>query len=308
VAVGEQSARVMGYFSLGLGTLQCIAPGAVAKFVGIHAGPRTRVLMRLVGLRELTAAAGILTQRRPGQWLWARVAGDVMDLLALGLALTSGSNKRQRVAAAFVAVAGTTAADLQSAEWLTDGSDAVPGLRVTEAITVNRSPEDVYRFWRNFANFPRFMKHLVSVEMTGDRTSHWVATGPAGKSVDWDAETTADRPSQMIAWRSLPGAGVENSGEVRFSPAPGGRGTEIRVDLQYQPPLGVLGAAVARVFGQEPRIQVVADLRRLKQVLEVGEVIVSEAARDGAHIFQHAAQPIAARETAQGHNRTEVSS
>jgi uncharacterized membrane protein len=298
MAKGDVSARALGYFSVGLGAAQLVAPGAVAKLVGIRYGNKSRVIFRLVGMRELTGGLGLLTQRRAGQWMWARVAGDLTDLALLGAGLASAKNSRERVAAALVAVAGVTYADLQAAEWLTDDSDSVDGLRVTRGITVNRPPEEVYRFWRNFTNFPQFMRHVVAVRVTGDRTSHWVAAAPAGKTVEWDAEITDDRVGELLAWRSLPGADVENSGEVRFSAAPGGRGTEVRVDLQYRPPAGVVGAVAARLFGQEPRVQVQADLRRFKQVLETGEVLRSEATQQGAHMFQHAAQPHSEREAA----------
>jgi uncharacterized membrane protein len=115
--------------------------------------------------------------------------------------------------------------------------------------------------------------------------------------VEWDAEIREDRPNELIAWRSLPGASVANSGTVRFSAAPGGRGTEIHLDLHYAPPAGELGSLVARVFGQEPRQQVQADLRKLKQVLETGEVIRSSATLAGTQVFQRAAQPPRVQET-----------
>jgi uncharacterized membrane protein len=161
-------------------------------------------------------------------------------------------------------------------------------MHVKKAITVNRSPDEVYRFWHDFQNLPRFMDHLESVKVTGDRRSHWKAKAPAGKTVEWDAEIVEDRPNELIAWRSVDGADVRNSGSVRFVPAPGGRGTEIRVELEYAPPGGVIGATIAKLFGEEPAQQVGSDLRRLKQVLETGEVVKSEAT---VHGRSHPAQP-----------------
>src|SRR5213082_3253037 len=114
-------------------------------------------------------------------------------------------------------------------EWLPEDH----AMDVKEAITVNRSPEDLYQFWRNFENLPRFMDHLESVQVTGDGRSHWKAKAPAGATVEWDAETTEDRPNELIAWRSTEDADVSNAGVVRFVPAPGARGTEIHVDLRY---------------------------------------------------------------------------
>jgi uncharacterized membrane protein len=159
---------------------------------------------------------------------------------------------------------------------------------VQKAVTVNRSVEETYRFWRDFQNLPRFMRHLEAVQVTGDGRSHWRAKGPAGKAVQWDAEIVEDQPNRRIAWRSLPGADVANGGDVRFEPAPGGRGTEVYVELHYDPPAGALGALAARLFGEEPAQQVQEDLRRFKQVLETGTVTASEATLHGR---PHPAQP-----------------
>jgi uncharacterized membrane protein len=145
------------------------------------------------------------------------------------------------------------------------------GVRVDTSVTVNEPAEELYRFWRDFANLPRFMSHLVSIRTEGER-SHWVARGPAGKTVGWDAEIINERPNELIAWRSLPGSEVANAGSVHFTPAPAGRGTVVRVELKYEPPAGRLGAAVAWLFGEEPNRQVREDLRRFKQLMEAGEI------------------------------------
>jgi uncharacterized membrane protein len=155
-------------------------------------------------------------------------------------------------------------------------------------MTVRASVDEVYRFWRDFQNLPRFMAHLESVVVHGDRRSRWTAKGPAGKTVSWEAEITEDRPNERIAWKSVPGADVPNRGEVRFLPAPGARGTEVRVDLEYDPPAGAVGATLAKLFGREPGEQIEGDLRRFKQVMEVGEVLNSDAS---IHPGMHAAQP-----------------
>jgi uncharacterized membrane protein len=146
------------------------------------------------------------------------------------------------------------------------------GIKVEKSVTVNRPPEELYRFWRNFENLPRFMNHLESVRELGEGRSHWVAKAPAGKTVEWDAEIYNEKENELIAWRSLEGADIPNAGSVRFERAPGGRGTEVKVALEYDPPAGSLGAAVAKLFGEEPEQQVQEDLRRFKQVMEAGEV------------------------------------
>ena len=145
------------------------------------------------------------------------------------------------------------------------------GIKVEKSVTINRSPEDLYRFWRNFENLPRFMDHLESVRVTGNNRSHWVAKAPAGSRVEWDAEIYNEKENELIAWRSLEGADVNSAGSVHFTAAPGGRGTEVRVVLKYDPPGGIVGATIARLFGDEPSQQIDEDLRRFKQVMETGE-------------------------------------
>jgi uncharacterized membrane protein len=167
-----------------------------------------------------------------------------------------------------------------------DGSPTNRAVRVEQVATINRNIHDVYQFWREFENFPRFMRHLESVERLDGQRSRWRARGPAGIKVQWDAEMLEDREDEWIAWRSLPGSRVENSGSVRFAPAPGARGTEVRVQLQYTPPGGTFGRGLAWLFGEEPDIQVKDDLRRFKQLMETGEIPIS----DGPALWR-AAQP-----------------
>ena len=149
-------------------------------------------------------------------------------------------------------------------------------VRVERVITVNKPVHEVYQFWRQFENFPRFMRHLESVEMLGERRSRWRAKAPARMTVEWEAETVEEREDEWIAWRSLPGSTIENSGSVRFSPAPGARGTEVRVQLQYNPPAGALGRGIAWLFGEEPDQQIREDLRRFKQLMETGEIPLTD--------------------------------
>ncbi len=149
------------------------------------------------------------------------------------------------------------------------------GVKVIRSITINRTPEELYRFWRNFENLPRFMHHLVSVTTTGNR-SHWVACGPMGKQVAWDAEIINEEPNRLIDWRSLEGSEVATAGSVHFTPAPGGRGTEVEVVMKYDPPAGKVGSLIAWLFGKEPGQQVQEELRRFKQLMETGEVPTTE--------------------------------
>jgi len=166
-------------------------------------------------------------------------------------------------------------------------------IHTRRAITVGRPVEEVYNFWHNFENLPQFMRHLESVTTTGERRSHWKAKAPAGASVEWDAETTDDRPNELIAWRSVEGSDVYNAGTVRFREAPGGRGTEVRVDIEYDPPFGKLGSKVAMLWREEPGQQVQDDLRHFKQVMETGEIVVSDSTKQrGPHPAQPDGKPV----------------
>jgi uncharacterized membrane protein len=148
------------------------------------------------------------------------------------------------------------------------------GIHVDVSMTVERTPWDLYQFWRNFENLPRFMEHLESVTVIDDKRSHWVAKAPAiaGGKVEWDAEVINDEPNALIAWRSLENANVDNAGSVRFVPGPEGRGTEVRVVIDYIPPGGRFGKWVAKLFGEEPSQQIREDLRRFKRLMETGEI------------------------------------
>jgi uncharacterized membrane protein len=291
----EWLAKGLGWFSIGLGLSQVLAPRGFARFIGVQDDSRNCAVLRLVGLRELACGAGILSSRRPAGWAWARAAGDMMDVALLGSALAAGAPRRERVVAATAAVIGAAAADLYGAVQL-GGRNRAGGwvhreIHMRKAITVNRPAEDVYRFWHDLRNLPRFMHHLESVQITDDRRSHWKAKAPAGMSVEWDAEMVEDRPNERIAWQSVPGSQVENAGSVRFVPAPGGRGTEVHVELRYNPPGGVIGAAIAWLFGESADQQIDDDLRAFKQVLETGEVVISEGTLGHRGYWQRPAQP-----------------
>jgi uncharacterized membrane protein len=158
-----------------------------------------------------------------------------------------------------------------------DTRDALGGSRgvhVKETVTVACPVDEVYRFWRNLSNLPRFMSHLEQVEELDRTRSRWTARGPAGTRVTWDAHIINEVTNEVIGWRSVGNATVVSAGSVHFNPSPRG-GTEITVHLQYDPPAGKLGAWVAALFGEEPSQQIREDLRRLKAHLETGEVAAS---------------------------------
>jgi uncharacterized membrane protein len=177
-------------------------------------------------------------------------------------------------------------------------------MELTATTTIRKPASDVYAFWRRLENLPTFMAHLDEVRTTGERTSHWTASAPFDRTVEWDAEIVDEVPDERIYWRSTGQADVPNSGTVWFTPAPDGVSTEIHVRLVYDIPGGELGKAVAKYFGEEPHQQLDDDLRRLKQILETGEIIRSEGApwgkRARKEFPQRPAQPLSPEELAKG--------
>lgn len=271
----------LGWFSIALGVAEVAAPRSLARVIGVRPGEDTDSILRGYGAREIATGLAILAQPDQAKWVWARVAGDALDLGTLGAAMNSEHSDRGRNAFATAAVLGVTALDVICAQRLSreqEGARPEPSrfVHVEQVTTVNRPIEEVYRFWKDFQNFPRFMRHIESVEMLGGNRSRWYAKAPAGLKVHWDAEMTQDRENEWIAWQSLEGSQVENRGSVRFQRAPGARGTEVRVQLEYRPPAGALGRGIAWLFGEEPEQQVKDDLRRFKQLMETGEIPLSE--------------------------------
>jgi uncharacterized membrane protein len=196
-----------------------------------------------------------------------------MDLALLGAATNAPDADPRRIAAATAGVLGVTALDVYSGQRLrATQSAAAPAISVRQTITINVAPAELYGFWKNVENLPLFMEHLESVSKVNERVSHWVAKAPAGACVESDAEIIDDQPERRIGWRTLPDSQVTHEGMVSFEPAVGGRGTVVRVEMLYVPPAGKVGMWIARLFGEEPTLQVAEDLRRLKQLLETGEV------------------------------------
>jgi uncharacterized membrane protein len=169
---------------------------------------------------------------------------------------------------------------------------------VEKTLTINKPVEELYRFWRNFDNLPRFIKHLKQVrvydekrESSGHATrTHWISKGFLNGSVEWDVVITEDRENELIAWTSVEGAAIETSGRVHFKPAPGNRGTEVKTVREFTPPGGAIGAAlafaerlvekpvidIAKLFGEDPELEIKEDLRRFKMLMEAGEIATIE--------------------------------
>jgi uncharacterized membrane protein len=288
----ERLANGLGWFSLGLGLAEVITPGSLAEAIGLRNEERTRSMLRLYGIREIAAGVGILSQARPEGWMWGRVGGDLLDLATLA---SAGAKDPSRAGVAQAAVLGVAALDVYCASQLSRNtslsrSDRALHQQVKESILINGSPDQVYRFWRDLENLPRFLSHLESVQVTGERRSRWKARLPAGLTIEWNAEIVEDQPNSFLAWRSVENSDIEASGSVRFEPGLGGRGTLIRVELRYSPPGGAMAAKVAKILGADPGSLIKQDLRALKQILETGEIVQSDAS---IHRGMHPAQPAA---------------
>jgi uncharacterized membrane protein len=291
----QRVARGLGWFSIGLGLAELLAPSLIARLCGGQ-GKHTG-LIRLYGVREIAAGLMIFSQgNKPAAGVWSRVAGDAMDLATLAAAAVNPRTNKAGVVFATANVLAVTAIDVACAQELSRerGEMTESGaICVKRSIVVNKPAEALYNFWHDFQNLPTFMYHLQSVQVIDERRSHWVTKGPAGKRVEWDAEVTDDRPNELIAWRSLEGADVYNAGVVRFEPRPGGRGTIVKVEMEYYPPGGLAGTAVAMLFNASPEQQIYDDLRRFKQVLETGEIVRSDGSPEGAgQMLQRPAQPV----------------
>jgi uncharacterized membrane protein len=208
---------------------------------------------------------------------------------------------------ATAAVAGVTALDVLAFQELSESRAAAGpelldghGSHFRRSITIGAPAEQVYGFWRNLQNLPRFMPHIESVEELGDGRSRWTARGPAGASATWEAEIVEDRPNERIAWRSVDGTDLHNAGSVDFRSSRDGA-TVVTVNLRYASPGGRIGTAMLRLLHQAPDQQVADDLRRLKQVIETGEVLESDATQVPG---LHPAQPSAPEATATAERRT----
>jgi uncharacterized membrane protein len=162
-------------------------------------------------------------------------------------------------------------------------------VHIETSIAINKSPEELYAFWRDFKNLPIFMKNLESVTETDRWNSHWVAKSLGGARVEWDAEVYNEEENKLIAWRSLENADVVNAGTVRFEKASEGHGTYVRVTINYNPPAGILGATVAQLLGTEPLQLIKEDLRRLKQIMETGEIATIAGQTSGRAVTEESA-------------------
>lgn len=186
-----------------------------------------------------------------------------------------GLTRRSPLGVAIAATGGAVAYLGAKPATLTSRSEA------SSSVILNCPPEQAYRFWRDFENLPRFMRHLDNVSVLGDRRSRWRAIGPLGKEITWDAEIDQDRPNEFISWHSVPGSDVYVNGSVTFQAAPANRGTLLQVNMRLQPPGGRVGVKAAKMLGKDPEFLMKQDLRRLKALIETGEIPTTDGQSHG---------------------------
>lgn len=208
-----------------------------------------------------------------GRWA-SLIGGGALVLLGL---------RQRSLRGALTAIAGGTLAYQAATKGGIQGALGMEKtIKVEKTVTINKPADELYRFWRKLDNLPHIMKHLKSVTQLSDKRSHWVANAPLGASIEWDADIIEERENEFISWASIEGADVDNSGFVRFKPAPADRGTEVKVVMEYAPPGGAVTSAIAKLFGEEPEQQIGDELRRFKMLMEAGEIATTEGQSRGS--------------------------
>lgn len=260
-AVAPATVRALAWASIGLGLAQIAAPRRVSRLIGTKPSSAT---MRAFGARELASGVGLLRGHAPARWMNARLVGDGLDLSALSLARPT---HRRRRGFALAAVAGVAILDAFARRALPS-----PRLRLHHAVAINRPVDVLYAFWRDPRNLPDVLKNIDDVSAIDERRWHWVARGPLGARIAWDADLVDARPHRSIAWRSVPEAPIKTQGAIWFEPLPKDRGTRVVLDMQFEAPGAVLTEMLGKLTGDAPSQQVYEALRRFKQIMETGEV------------------------------------
>lgn len=259
----NRAACALGWFSIALGALEIASPGLLARVLGARP---CDLLVRLFGVRELAAGLGLLSRRRTGLWLWSRVGGDLLDLAALGRLLSCRDARKENVSMAFGSVAAITAVDLYCAI-KASGKRPVP-FAVVEKISIGRSADELYGWWRDPVRLAEIMDHVAEVTDPGDGTTRWKLK--AGH-FEWICQFTEERPGELLRWQTIRG-NLLSEGAIRFSRAPADHGTEVVLECRIQPPAGDFGGAALQVFKVVPQKLTLRALRRFKSLAETGEI------------------------------------
>jgi len=223
----------------------------------------------------MSEAARIHLRNARGRQYRMRTAFRWSALITGGALALLGLSRRSRSGAAIAAAGGM----LSYAGARTAVRDRE--LIARSSILLNCTPEQAYQFWSKLENLPLFMRHLESVTLIDGNRSRWTAIGPLGKRIHWDAETAIDRKDDVIAWRSLPDSEIYVDGIVKFRNAPANRGTIVTVVVVYQPPAGAIGHTLSKLLGKDPSFMMRQDLRRLKALIETGEIPTVEGQSHG---------------------------
>lgn len=274
----------LGWLGIALGAVEVLAPQKITRSLGLRPSGATTAVVQAMGLREIASGVGILSNPRSKEWLGMRVAGDFVDLALLGAAAFR-SERPQNALLAAAAVSAVTALDVLATETLAERrkqrgdsprrAERPYEPRVERNMTIECEPAEAYAFWRDVANLPRFMRHVQAVEKLDERRSRW-RVGQGRIEAEWESEIVEERDGELIRWRTTGASDVEHEGEVRFARA-GEGGTVVTVTMQYAPPGGRIGTALLKLMRKEPGQLLADDLRRFKQLLETGEVLVSDA-------------------------------
>jgi uncharacterized membrane protein len=254
----------------------------MAQLIGLPGDDDQQNVMRVVGAREIASGVAILAQAKPTPGLWLRVGGDIMDLALLRSAMESPQAAKDRVTAATLVVLGITAADVISGAMMTAEPNApyeamqARNLEVAAAVTVQAPVTKVFALWEGFQGLPRFMSDAASVQITGEGKSRWTMPGPAGTTMEWDVAITDSRPNEQIAWSTAEGSPLSAQGTVRFRSASGNRGTQVIFTAQVHVPGEELGKKIAHPIVEALRLKIGSDLRRFKQLIELGEIVHSD--------------------------------
>ncbi len=263
----EQITQGLGWFSIGLGIVEMLAPRTLSRMIGVRYHP---VFMRVFGAREATAGIGILTHpNQPAGWLWARVAGDVLDLASLGWAFNTDRRGTAKRIAAVAAVAGVTALDVMCAQGYTK---VATDTGFESSVTIGKSPRELYDLWREPQIMSQVMGNFAEVRKIDEEHMHWVIPGFMGSVYEFDAKSVEQRPGELIRWKSISGAVPPNGGEVLFRPAPGDRGTEVTLRFKLESSANILHQAAFTLIPSIPKTALWKALMRFKSLAETGEL------------------------------------
>ena len=268
-AYAAELGLTLAWIGAGIGIAELLMPRAVAKTTGLPPP-----FVRALGMRELLVSAGVLLRPRQPAWRWSRIAGDLLDLSLLAWAGRRTPNGRLALITALFA--GMTSLDVL-ATCDRRGQSARQGhlpnsIRIHKSLYIQRPPEACYGFWRNFENFPQFMRDVESVQVVDATRTHWRLRTLQGKPVEWTVELFSDIPSQQLGWRTIADAPIAHSGVVKFLPAYGHSSTRLEIDILYKTPTAQSMDMSSMPFTEEPSRQWDDDLRRFKQLLETGEI------------------------------------